>query len=341
MKKNQLIILVLGIFFFATNCKKDSNSGNPASVLVLNEGSFNNSNSSISSYDPETKEVGQRVFRGANNDAVLGDVLQSGKIIDKELYLVLNNSHKITVVDPKTLVLKRSLILPEGASPRYVSKGKNDELLVSDLFGTAIWRINKTNGELIGKIEIGVNSETMVQVGSKLYIANPGPWPSYSNTISVLNLTDYSFKKIEVSGVNVQELRVDNQNNVWATATGNYSDITGKLIVIDGVNAEIIKTIELGGTPTDFAIIQARNEIVVLNSDKIQLINKSDYSIKNEQFIKGNFYTLAVDEVGQKIYVTDAKDFVSDGILKVYSTQGDSLDQVTVGVAPGYIQLVD
>lgn len=341
MKNKQLLILLLGILFFATNCKKDSNSGNPSSVLVLNEGSFNNSNSSISSYDPETKEVGQRVFRGANNNAVLGDVLQSGKIIDKELYLVLNNSHKIAVVDPKTLVLKRSLILPEGASPRYVSEGKDNEILVSDLFGTAVLRINKTNGELIGKIEIGVNSETMVQVGSKLFIANPGPWPTYANTITVLNLNDYTFTKIEILGVNVQELRLDNQNNVWATATGDYSEVSGKLIVIDGVNSTIIKTIELGGSPTDFAIIQSKNEIVVLNSGKVQLINKVDYSIKNEKFLTGYFYTLAVDEVAQKLYVTDAKDYVSDGIMKVYSTSGDSLDQVTVGVAPGFIQFVD
>jgi len=339
MKTSFLTLLTLLALF--VSCTKDREETTASSILILNEGLFNSATSSISSYDPETKAIVQNVFKNANNAAVIGDVLQSAKEINDELYLVVNNSHKIIVVDPTTLILKRSLILPETSSPRYVEQGSGDELLVTDLYGTAVTRINKTTGDVLGLIELGTSSEELIRVGSKVFVANPGPYLNPANTISVIETTDNSVTKIETGGVNIVSIKADNSGKVWATATGNYGDITGKVIVIDSENLAIVKTIDIGGSPSDLVINSSTNEVFVLNAPKIQVLDLVTYAIKNESVVSGYFYTINVDEKDNKLYVTDPKDYTSNGTLNVFSLSGDSLDQVTVGVNPGFIYIKD
>ncbi|NCP83330.1 MAG: hypothetical protein GW823_00245, partial [Bacteroidetes bacterium] len=305
------------------------------------EGLFNSGTSSISSYNPETKEIVQNVFKNANNTAVIGDILQSAKEIDGELYLVVNNSHKIMVVDPTTLVLKRSLIMPESASPRYVEKGNDNEILVTDIFGNSVNRLNKTSGEVVGQIALGTTSEELIRVGTKVFVANPGPYLNSANTISVIEISNNSVSKIETEGVNIVSIKVDNSGMVWAVATGNYVDKTGKIIIIDSENLSIVKTIDVGGSPSELDINNSTNEVFVLNSPTIQVIDLKTYIIKQTSLVIGSFYTLSVDENDKKLYLTDPKDYTSNGILKVYSLSGDSLDQVTVGVNPGFIHIAN
>jgi len=338
--KTKLIIL-LALITLIISCTKDRDETTASSILILNEGLFNTATSSISSYNPETKEVVQNVFKNANNAAVIGDILHSANEIEGELFLVVNNSHKIIVVDPSTLVLKRSLILPESASPRYVEKGSGDEILVTDIFGTAVTRLNKTSGEVVGQIDLGTSSEELIRVGTKVFVANPGPYLSAANTISVIETSNNSVTKIETAGVNLVSIKVDNSGLLWVLATGNYDDISGKVIVIDSDDLSIVKTIDIGGSPSDLDINNSTNEVFVLNSPNIQVLDLKTYAIKNTSLVTGSFYALGVDEKDNRLYVTDPNDYTSNGSLKVFSLSGDSLDQVTVGVNPGFIHIAN
>jgi len=338
--KTKLIIL-LALITLIISCTKDRDETTASSILILNEGLFNTATSSISSYNPETKEVVQNVFKNANNAAVIGDILHSANEIEGELFLVVNNSHKIIVVDPSTLVLKRSLILPESASPRYVEKGSGDEILVTDIFGTAVTRLNKTSGEVVGQIDLGTSSEELIRVGTKVFVANPGPYLSAANTISVIETSNNSVTKIETAGVNLVSIKVDNSGLLWVLATGNYDDISGKVIVIDSDDLSIVKTIDIGGSPSDLDINNSTNEVFVLNSPNIQVLDLKTYAIKNTSLVTGSFYALGVDEKDNRLYVTDPNDYTSNGSLKVFSLSGDSLDQVTVGVNQGFIHIAN
>jgi hypothetical protein len=339
--KNSILLLSIIILGFFASCTKDRETSTASEILVLNEGFFNSANSSISSYDPESKMVTQNVYKNANNGAPIGDILQSAKLVQDELYLVVNNSHKIIVVNPTTLVMKRTLILPENASPRYIEQGSGDELLVTDIFDTKVSRINKITGQVLGSVELGVNTEELVRVGTKVYVANPGPYTSPANTISVIETTNYSFTKIETSAVNFVSVKADNAGLIWALATGNYDDKTGKLIVIDSDNNSILKTIDIGGSPTDLALNTAKNEAYILNSSGIQVVDLKSFVIKNASLIEGNFYAINVDDKEQKLYVTDPKDYTSNGLLKVFSITGDLLHEVTVGVNPGFVYIAE
>jgi len=95
-------ILIVTLLAMAAGC-----TDNPGSIsgetdttyLILNEGAFGQGNASISTFNPAARELQNNVFASRNAPRVLGDVLQSAIQHENRLYLVVNNSKKIEVVD--------------------------------------------------------------------------------------------------------------------------------------------------------------------------------------------------------------------------------------------------
>lgn len=52
------------------------------------------------------------------------------------------------------------------------------------------------------------------------------------------------------------------------------------------------------------------------------------------------FYGLGIDPVLNEIYVSDAIDYIQNGIIYRYSSQGNLLDSVKSGIIPQYFQFV-
>lgn len=344
MKTKQLTIINYGLFIlvisllFSCSEQNQTETGS-GSIYVLNEGLFNSGTAEITRYNPETGETTQSVFSAVNNGAVIGDILHSAKLIDNELFFVVNNSRKIIVTDPTTLVLKRTLILPSNASPRYIEVGNKDELIVTDLYSTYLRFLDKSSGKVLDSLNIRSNSEGLVRSGDHVFITNPGQWPTYTDSITVLNLVSKQFQKVKLDGVNFTEVRIDEANRVWIVASGNYDTISGKLFILNGDDASVIQSIQLGGSPSDFAFNKNRNEVLVLNSNTVQVIDYQLFTIKSEKQLSGNLYALNVDEKDQKVYITDARNYTSDGFLNVFSSTLDSLNQVSTGVNPGFIYI--
>mgnify|MGYP006197631115 CR=1 FL=1 len=81
---------------------EETTSTQYADVLIVNEGTFNWNNASISLYQPGNKTVTQNTFSQANNNIPLGDIAQSITSINNKAYIVINNSNKI--VKPKSII---------------------------------------------------------------------------------------------------------------------------------------------------------------------------------------------------------------------------------------------
>lgn len=88
------------------------------------------------------------VFKQANNK-VLGDVLQSMSIINDKLYLVVNNSGKVEVLDKRNFI---SISTIAGLrSPRYIEAVSSNKAYISDLYDKAITVIDLSNNSVLKK----------------------------------------------------------------------------------------------------------------------------------------------------------------------------------------------
>ena len=101
--KNILIILFAINFNSCAKLNPDEISSNVTIsgnglVIIGNEGNFGSGNSSLSIYNKNSGEISNNIYQDLNQ-SLLGDVLHSINHINHELFLVINNSGKIIVIN--------------------------------------------------------------------------------------------------------------------------------------------------------------------------------------------------------------------------------------------------
>lgn len=224
-------------------------------VFIVNEGTFNRGNADIS-YIERTgfaSTVQQSIFSSVNGRP-LGDVAQSMARGTNNLFIVVNNSNKVEVVDALSFSAKATITgftLPRyalsiGASKLYVSEW----LAYSPTFTPSgpgrISIINQDNNTRTGTITVGQWPERMILVGNNAYVAN-----SFDNTVSVINTqTDQVTATITVSqGPN--SFALDNSGNLWVLCGGrqNFSNpsasVAGALVQINPNTNAVLRTIPI------------------------------------------------------------------------------------------------
>jgi len=136
-------------------------------LLVGCEGNFQLGNASISRVDLLDKTVSNDVFNSANGK-LLGDVLQSIYRSGDSLYLILNNSGLIRIVDP--ISLKQIDVIKGLNSPRYMTI-KNGNAYVTSLFSDKVSVINLENLQVESMIQGGDWTEHIIDLEKHFVIA--------------------------------------------------------------------------------------------------------------------------------------------------------------------------
>jgi YVTN family beta-propeller protein len=342
MKKSLLQLTVL-LLLVTTSC--DSNNSDPKvtlnGVYVLNEGNFNKTNASITAYDPETKEVSQNRYENENG-VPIGDVLHSVTEIDGRLYLVVNNSHKIEVVDKESLTKITTIQIANEASPRQLVKASDSKAYVANLYGNSISIINLETNEVDSTIAVGLNPEGIAVVGKRAYVTNSGL--GNGNTISVINTETNEVIDTITVGDNPVGIIKESNDRLWVVCVGSYGDFNnpddsgtpGEIYVINGSTGEKITNFEVGGHPGDL-VLNERDDIAYLINGAIMSIDMNTYETLDSTFINRNFYSigLSTSDESQFFWGSDAKNFNQAGVAIQYDINGVKLDSFPTGIIPG------
>jgi DNA-binding beta-propeller fold protein YncE len=335
------LVYLLSLVFF-TACSNSSNSpisDNPSpsqgsyskGVFVVNEGNFSWGQATISFFDSKTKKVSQRIFE-AENGEVLGNVAQSISLFEDEIYLVVNNSQKVEVINPTTF--KRIATIDELNSPRYFLGLNSEKAYITDLYEGGIWIVDLKNNIISGKIEVDGWTEQLVKVGNDVFICN--------HTKGLVHVIDSETDEIKQSisvAPSPNSIQVDKNKNVWVLCAGS-SDQAAQLIKINSqsLEKEANFTFRLGDIP---------NELIVnLTGDVLYYINGGIYQfeitasiLENTPLIsKGEhlFYGLGISPKENEIYTADALDYLQEGfVFRFEAETGVQIDSFQVGIIPG------
>lgn len=344
MKSKFLLIALLSIIFYS--CSKD-NSTQPVTqitkgVFVINEGLYLQNNSEITFYDPGTDQTITN-FYSQKNGKIIGDNANSMFIFDNKGYVAVDGSNKIEVIDLKDGSSLGIIDLGQNGSPREIFILNSNRGFVTSFSKNSVIEFNPTSFSITREIPVGKYPEGIAYANFKLFVANSDL--GNGNTISVIDLNSNSVVKTIQVGQNPRFVCISNDNRIIIGCSGDFfsSEGLGGYYFIDPVNLTITDSILLKSHPQDFALTKD-NFLFYINDRGIGRINLSNKNVDTVLIdgmtindIYGIAYSLAFDEINQKLYVGNPKNFTQNGEVKIFDRNGNYLKKFDTKINPGAI----
>ncbi len=340
----KVLIFVL-LFFVACNPPEDdliSYNFETDGVFISNEGNFTYGNASLSYLDLLEKKMYHNVFFNATGYP-LGDVAQSLTLWDNYIFIAINNSGKIYVINKNTFEFVAKIT--ELTSPRYIQVVNSEKAYISDLYSTEITIFNPTTFAKTGTINLNATSEKMILWNNFAFVTN---W-SFGNKLFKINTETDIVTDSLIVAYQPNSLIIDKNNKLWVLSDGGANnDSIPKLTIVNPENMQIEKVFEFessANSPNHLSINKTGDTIYFLNSSWSGDVNNggvyampiNSENLPENSIIQQNnqlFYSMSVSEESI-IYLTDAIDFAQNGVLYRYQTNGNLLDTFSVGIIPG------
>ena len=361
ISKSAILLLVATTIL---SCKKNNSDILPEilpvrkGIFILNEGGFNQNNSSLSYYDYDGKSLELDIFKRENGRG-LGDTGNDIQVYGSKMYIVVNASGTVEVINLKTTKSIKQINLKDvqnvNKQPRSIVFNKN-KAFVSCFDGT-VAVLDTATLSIEKYITVGNNPEQMAIANNKLYVANSGGlnFPNYDKTVSVIDLTSLiEIKKITIAD-NPTEVQADQYGDVYVKSAGNYGDINPTLTIIDS-KTDLVKTKMdnfSGGNMTiagDLAYFTLYGSPQIGDippvSGNLKVFNVKTETLEKEKFITDDTfltspYGISVDNLTGEIFITDAKDYASKGEVFSFDKDGKKKYSLTVGLLPSAVIFIN
>ena len=205
-----LAVLLMGTAVM-TSCS-DDNDG-PKTYLqeystgayVVNSGNmYNKIESSLTAIDYASSTATQKVFKAANGRP-LGDTANDGIVYGNKIYLAVDQSNTIEVIDKKTkksikqIETTKLLGNAEGAEPRHIIADGGKVYFTT--YGGYVAAVDTTSFALQKKWKVGNYPEGLVFGNGNLYVANSN-YGAGGGNISCINLSNDNVETKNIEGVN-------------------------------------------------------------------------------------------------------------------------------------------
>lgn len=331
---------------------------------LVNEGNMGSNKCSLDYMDYFTGLYSRNIYAEKNPTVVkeLGDVGNDIGIYGSKLYVVVNCSHKVEVMDAKTGVRIGQVDIPNCRYVRfhrgsaYVSSYVGPVRIDPDAPKGAVYRVDTLSLAVTGKVTVGYQPEEMDIIDDYMYVANSGGYraPDYDKTVSVIQLIDFKQVQQIPVGINLHRLKRDKYKKLWVTSRGNYEDIPSRLFVMEkkagSDNIKVTDTIPVACS--NMAFYGDSLYYYATEWNNFTQSNKITYGIidiKTKQVMSDNFitdgtekeitipYGIAIHPETGDIFVTDAKNYVSSGTLYCFDRKGRKKWSVRTGDIPAHI----
>lgn len=323
-------------------------------VFVLNEGNMGSNKASIDFYDNINNVFYRNIYPQQNPKVIkeLGDVGNDITIYGGKMYAVINVSGKVEVMDLNAKRINqidipncRSICVSDGFV--YITSYAGPVFIDPDYEQLGfVAKIDTSTLTVVDTCCVGFQPNGICTDGQYLYVANSGGYmyPNYDSTLSVINLTTFREEKKIAVAVNLDAVVYDPaEKAVYVSSLGDYTKAhpaglykvetaSGKATAMGfaanrmqlvGERLYYFTTALSGGEPTVGYYTPATGQHTTISISK-------EYSFRMP-------YGMLVDPESGDIYLTDARDYVTPGVLLRYSSEGTLLSEQRTGDIPGHL----
>jgi YVTN family beta-propeller protein len=327
------------------SCHKDK-VVNPTAItegmFVLNQGVFGQDNSTLTYFSEASRQVNPDIFYSVNNRG-LGDTGNDIEVYGNKMYIVVNVSSTIEVVDSHSAKSIKQISMVNGTTPREPRDivFYQGNAYISSYDGT-VAVLDTASLTITKYITVGSDPEQLVVANGKIYVANSGGlnYPNYDNTVSVINLSTNTVTKTLTVVENPIYVSTDNNGHVYVLSEGDYGATVGSSLAVIDDNADVVSS----QTNFDAAyfMIQGTTGYFITNEGKIGTYNTSTQSISSSNFVSDGTaitspFALGVDGTTGEVFVCDAKNYTTNGTVYAFDKNGKNEYSFTAGINPGKI----
>ena len=245
MNKYALLVFSMAVLAVSAGCTKDETTsrdsglagvnvavgekkGAFSKLFVLNEGNYQKNNSTLDFLRFSDGNYVSDAF-GSMNPAVvqgLGDTGNDLALNDGKLWVVMNGSGYVHVLDARDETLLSSIAVPD---PRYIAFD-GSHAYVSSYAGAIyggdetkgkVYRISLDTYKIDGEVEVGCQPEGIAVSGNSVYVANSGGYNYvHENTVSVIDRTTFKVTSTVEVVSNLHFLVADSKGTIWVSSYG-------------------------------------------------------------------------------------------------------------------------
>ncbi|HTG55850.1 MAG TPA: DUF5074 domain-containing protein [Niabella sp.] len=359
-KQINVLFFLSAVLILLGSCRKDHEYTPPpqsteadstsTGFYLLNEGGWGYNNATLDYFDVHNGVYTRDVFTKDNPDAVLGlgDTGNDIAVYGSKLYVVMNWSKKVEILDASTG--KRIKTLTDNThkaieNARYITFANGFAYLSSYTTSEKgmVLEIDTTTLSIKRAVEVGRQPDELEVVGNKLYVANSGGYSqsNLENYVSVVDLKSFTVVNAITVAPNLRRLKKDSRGFLYICPWGT----TSKLYVVDTKTDKLYDSITV--KVEDFAI---KNDTAYVYGTDYGAKNHSytKIDLKTRTVIPGSFiadgtkieipYGIAVDPNNGNIYIADARDYVEAGDLFCFDAKGRLKNTIKkTGIIPGHI----
>jgi DNA-binding beta-propeller fold protein YncE len=346
-------LLAATLIFVAISCSDDEETSDGIytnGAFILNEGSYGQSNASVSFYDFDDQVVYGSIFTKSNGtNTIIGDVLQDMEIVDNKAYLIVNASNSILVVNKDDFTWETTI---EGLNnPRFATH-YDGKLYVSQWGSTngSVVVIDLDTNTITDTITTGNGTEGIIVNNDLIWAANCGGY-GVDSTISIIDpSTNEVLQTVEVSD-GPKHFATDGNNDVWVICYGSQiydsstweltSETASKLVKLSGTDQSLLKIIEIGKQihPSHLGISPDNQTLYTDTYTGIYAIDVDAETFPSEPLISGYYYGFSINPANGDIYACESPDFTTSGTVIIYNSEGEIQSELSenIGIGPNAV----
>lgn len=335
---------------------------------LLNEGNMGSNKATLDYYDFTSGIYKRNIYaeRNPNVPKEMGDVGNDIGIYGSKLYAIINVSNKVEVMDLHTTKKIKQIEIPNC---RFI-KFHDGYAYITSYAGPVVIDPNYEQRGFVAKVDtatlqevdrclVGFQPDELEIVDNKIYVANSGGYmgagstSGYERTVSVIDIPTFKEEKRIDVAYNLERIKADSRGNLWVSSRGDYKQLPARLFFLDKSKQQVTDTIPIAATnywiDDDLLYVYGTEWSYITND---WTISYSIVDTRTHKIITRNIITDGTDKIIEKpygimvnpenkdIYITDAGDYVTPGVLYCFNRYGRKKWEVITGNIPGHFVLI-
>lgn len=318
-------------------------NGQTSGVLVLNEGGAGSTNAEVSLIDNQGN-VTNNYFGNHNNNAILGDTAQDIKIYGDKIFIVLNISNTIKVINKNDFSLITT-ITSNLNNPRYIAFKDNNAYVTnwgaSGATNNYVSIYDLSNYNYLNSITVGNGAEKIFYKDNRFYVLLKGGF-GLNKYMDIINAQTNTVEQQVNVGDSPHSI-FEKDNFLYIMSSGNpYTPTANGTFTIFDTTTQ---------TTTSTLTFPSGSKPMYMDTDGAYIYYYMGTSIYKTPISSPSITTTAIavtpitgwggaygfNVVNNKIYVADPSGYVAPGKILTYDLQGSLLNTLTVGPLPNQI----